>query len=172
VHRGNYALDTGMKATRGDALALEAKGTVAPAPLQFYRELMADIKIADPVPSKPIGLKWLSDEMRLRKYTPIDINSNFAALMMRIGGQGWVPYHEDFPPQVLPAEGKIELSINSVIGTKFTGKSGPETVATKDSTYWRPNSGKYEVKLYYGRFDFPTKPPLAARPFLLKGFRE
>jgi tetratricopeptide (TPR) repeat protein len=172
VHKGNYSLATEFQVEKGDALSIEAQGTVAPAPVQFYRELMADKKIADPVPSRPTGLTWLSDDMRLSKYTAVDVNWNFAALLVRVGGQGWVPYYEDVPPQVLPASGKLELSINSIVRTKLSQNKGLETVASKDQTYWRANSGKYEVTLHHGRFDFPRSPPLGARALLLERFSQ
>ncbi len=172
VHKGNYAFATAIRVEQGDALAVEAQGTVAPAPMQFYRELLADKKIADPVPSKPIGLKWLSDDMRLNKYTVVDLKSNFAALLLRVGVEGWIPYHENIPPQVVPTSGKIELSINSVIRTKLAQTKGLETVATKDQTYWRPNSGRYNVTIRHGRFDFPGSLPLFARSLLLERFSQ
>ena len=172
VQKGNYSFATGMKAERGDAISVEAKGTVAPAPVQFYKELMADKKIADPVASKPTGLKWLSEDMRLRKYVVVDIKSNFAAILVRVGVQGWIPYYDQIPPLVLPASGQIELSINSVIRTKVSYNKGPETVATPEQTYWRPDSGKYDVTLHHGRFDFPENLPLLVRAMLLKRFSQ
>jgi hypothetical protein len=152
----DFKLPTKIQLAYGDGVIVKAEGIVAPAPVQLYRELLANVKIAEPVPAKPEGIPWSNDALRQHKYPVVDIKSNFSALLMRIGKEGiWLPYQTKFWPLPAPAAGEIELSINSVLPPTPTTGIARRALTKEDRSYWAPNCGVFKVTVLHATFDFP-----------------
>jgi hypothetical protein len=169
VQDAGYAVDSGVTVERGDALLVTATGTVAPGPVAFYRELLAEPSLGAPRPAKPEGIKWWQDRPALHRYGLVDVKSNYAALLMRVGIVGWVAYNDPLPPHTMPLAGKLELSINSILQSRPPG-GVLRTVPRDDRTYWQPDSGSFKVTILHGTFDFPEKLSLEMCEFLLRRF--
>jgi WD40 repeat protein len=156
VQKAGYVVDAGVKLERGDALLVSAEGTVAPAPLAFYRELLVEPKRTEPLPTKPTGLPWVIETMRLRKYQVVDLKANFAALVLRIGVTGpWLAYRDHGGAQLVPESGPLQVSINSVVPASFSPAVAPKPPTASEQSYWAANSGSYKVTILRGQFDFP-----------------
>lgn len=156
VQKLEYVVKTEIEVERGDLLKVTAQGTVRPAALAFYREFMADQLVSTAIPSPPEGLKWRLDHLRINKYRTVDLKSDFAALIMRIGYDGkWLPYQVSTPTVPAPTKGKLQFSINSILPKDFSyaGKNKPLT--SLDRSYWAADSGAYHVTVLHGRYDFP-----------------
>jgi len=172
VQQSDYSVQTDVEVRKGEALRVTADGSIRPAPLAFYREFMGSVALSSPVPSPPEGLPWKFDNLRIDKYRVVDVKANFAALVLRIGYDGtWIPYRAKMPPALAPGDGRLHVSINSIVPRTFsyTGKNLPLT--TTDKSYWAPDSGEYHVTIRVGRFDFPEMPnDLQKGGLLLKYF--
>jgi hypothetical protein len=157
VQQAGYVVDAGLKVGRYDALVVKARGTIAPGPVPFYRELLVNPKIADPVPSQAAGLPWLSDAMRVHRYRMVDLKSNFGALLLRIGYEGsWMAYKEGAAAQLTPEAGPLHVSINSVVPAGFSPAGAPQSLTASERSYWAPDCGAYQVTILHGKFDFPV----------------
>jgi len=167
VAAARYVLDSGIVIEREDGFAVRARGEVTPAPVSFYSELLENPRLTERVPSKPAGIPWSNNDLRLRKYRLVEAGANYAALLLRIEGQEWIPYLRDTAPMPSPASGAIQLSINSIV-PRATDSSRNDAPIGRE--YWRPNCGQYEVTFYLGRFDFPEKLTHDQRAGLLNRF--
>jgi hypothetical protein len=169
VADARFSLDTGVTLEHGDGFALRASGTVAPAPVSFYRDLLDNPKLVEAVPSKPAGLPWSTNDQRLRKYRLVEAGANYATLLIRIDGLEWIPYVMNTAPLPAPHSGPIQLSINSIMPPRFAGADNRDAISGSRE-YWRPDCGKYEVTMFVGRFDFPDSLSLVPRAALLTRF--
>ena len=156
LQQAGYVIDSGIKLERGDAIAVRAEGTVAPAPVQFYRELSLDRKIAQPVAAGPEGLPWADETLRVSRYRPVDTKSNFAALIVRIGPTGtWTAYKASQGAVPSPTAGMVQLSINSLLPRDWSPTfMAKKTTTAAERSYWAAASGAFTVKVRRGRFDF------------------
>jgi WD40 repeat protein len=168
VLEAGFSVDSGLKVKVGDALCVHASGTMTPAPIDFYRDLLSDPKLVEPMASTPVGISWTTNDQMLRKYRPVEITANFAALLVKCGGRAWVPYEAIPHPFPAPHAGSLRLSLNSLLPPRSIDTT--QAASRLSRTYWRSDSGKYDVMLFQGRFDFPSPLSTLERAGLLDRF--
>ncbi|HEY5316182.1 MAG TPA: hypothetical protein VIK18_26880 [Pirellulales bacterium] len=169
----DYLLDAGIKLERGDGVIVKATGTMAPAPVAFYRQLLVDPKISAPVPTGPAGIRWLADGMRVHRYRLVDLKSNYAALLLRIGYEGsWLAYRDDAFPMLSPLAGPLQLAINSVLPLGHSSVHASKNLSDSERSYWAAGSGAYQVTILHGRFEFPISLSAIQRAGLLTRFSD
>jgi hypothetical protein len=173
LQAADYMLDASVKLERGDAVIVKAAGTMAPAPTAFYRQLLVDPKIAAPVQTGPAGIPWLADGMRVHNFRLVDLKSNFAALLLRVGYEGvWLPYREEAFPLLTPQTGPLHLAINSVLPVGYSPAHAAKSISASERSYWAAGSGAYQVTILRGQFDFPIQLTAIQRAGLLIHFSD
>jgi WD40 repeat protein len=173
VLQAGFVVESGVKIEQGDALIVTADGTIAPGPLAFYRELLVNPKLLQPLASPPVGLPWHDDSMRINKYRMVDVKANYAALLLRVGFEGaWLAYRENAGPQLPRDPGPLQVSINSVVPPGFSVAGRAKTPSASEKSYWASNSGEFRITILRGKFDFPMSLSTIQRAGLLMRFKD
>ena len=170
VQESNFAVSAGVRPQAGDALKLRATGTVTPAPLAFYRDLVDDKALVKPMPADPLGLAWSKENRNLAKYMIVDGRFPYAALLYRMGTKPWMPYQHDTKFVLAPETEPIFFTINSVSQARNSLTEPMRAILPTDTRYWQPDSGSFEVTLWHGVFDFTERLSEEMKYSLLKRF--
>ncbi|HEX3999706.1 MAG TPA: hypothetical protein VHX65_14230 [Pirellulales bacterium] len=166
----HFSIDTGFELDRGDPLAIVATGSMTPATLDFYRELLSDRHLAAPVAAKPTGIAWSSNDQILRRFRVVEMTANYAAVLWKFSGQEWVPYDDAAHPLPSPRAGNLRLSLNLVLGPRKSEELPTSVSKLTGLARLAAETGHFSVAVFHGRFDFPRHLSFLEQAALLRNF--
>lgn len=171
VRKAGFEIKTGVQLDGGDAFCIETDGTITPAGIAFYRELLNNRTLKEPVPCGPEGIPWAPHNGKLSHYSILSLNHGWGALLYKVSGasqSGWASCRGKRHSDMASQPGELVVSINSINGYRpnLTGAFRP----VKDNQYWLPDSGAFKVRILKPNFEFGTPLSARARGLLLRRY--
>lgn len=153
VQKSQYGWESHVRLDKGDGYRLDVAGSVTPASLAVYRDLLDDNGVSKPLASGPEGIAFSPSNTRMAKYLLVASHLPFGALLCKHPEGKWMPYRKGASVGVADADGPLMLSINSVAGKRQSRVGAFTPVAVTDPTFWSREGGSFVVTILHIQFE-------------------
>ncbi len=173
VHQSElHLVNMAVSGNIGDAFRLDVSGTISPAgPSTLKRIFRRNFKGEQVI--SPSGMEY--DNLTMNFFHMVADNKlPFAAMIYQyesLDATKWNLYEKGQTCHLLKQGGGIRVSINSVTHERKTTRVNWEQISSQNSKYWLPDCGAFNVKAWYGHYDFPDPVEPPAREHLLQKFK-